>query len=55
MGHLWILIWIKVHNNQNTFTCLEFKNFTIFDQKTMFEKFFWKGKNNKKPQQDSNS
>lgn len=35
MGHLWILIWTKVHNiNQNTFTCLEFKNFTLFDQKT---------------------
>lgn len=40
MGHLWILIWTKVHNiNQNTFTCLEFKNFTLFDQKTMFENF----------------
>lgn len=36
MGHLWILIWTKVHNiNQNTFTCLEFKNFTLFDQKTI--------------------
>lgn len=26
-------MWIKDHNNQNTFTVLEVSNFTTFDQK----------------------
>lgn len=33
MGHLSILMWVKVHHNQNTFTVFEFLNFTLFDQK----------------------
>lgn len=31
MRHLSILIWLKVHFNQNTFTSLEISNLTIFD------------------------
>lgn len=39
MGHLSILIWIKVHvdNNQNMFDVVEFFNFAIFDQKISFK------------------
>lgn len=41
MGHLAILMWIKIHNNQNTFACLEF---LIFGQK-IFLIFFLKRQN----------
>lgn len=33
MGHLSVLIWIKVHSNYNTLTGFGIFNFTIFDQK----------------------
>lgn len=46
MGHLSILLWIKVRYDQNTFTALNFSNFIIFDQKICF-KIFGKGKNYK--------
>lgn len=49
MGHLSLLMWIKLHHNQNTFTGVENSNFTTVEQKLRFE-FFWKGKNFKKPQ-----
>lgn len=38
-------MWVKVHYNQNTFTCLEFLNITIFDQKYVLN--FLKSKNYK--------
>lgn len=41
MGHLAILMWIKMNNNQNTFACLEF---LIFGQK-IFLIFFLKRQN----------
>lgn len=39
MGHLLILIWIKVHvdNNLNMFDIVEFFNFAIFDRKISFK------------------
>lgn len=39
MGHLSILIWIKIHvdNNQNMFDVVEFCNFAIFDKKISFK------------------
>lgn len=42
MGHLSILMSIKVHYNQHTFTCLEFSNYTTLNQKKLF--FFKFGK-----------
>lgn len=45
MRHLLILIWIKVYYNKNSFTGLEFKNFT----KNYVLKNLLKGKNNKSP------
>lgn len=33
MGHLSILMWIKVYYMQNTLTGSEFSNFTIFNKK----------------------
>lgn len=42
MGHLSILVWIKVHHSQKVFTVLEFPVYTLFDQKHNL-KFFWKG------------
>lgn len=44
MGHLLILTWIKVDFIQNTFTGLEYTNYTIFDPKYVL-KFFGKVKN----------
>lgn len=38
MGHLAILMWIKIHNNQNPFACLEF---LIFGQKMRLIFFFF--------------
>lgn len=46
MGHLAILMWIKMHNNQNTFACLEF---LIFGQKIFLIFFFEKTKFLKAP------
>lgn len=52
MGHLSIILWsfvdYKVHYSQNTFTGLNFSNFTIFHPKICF-KNFWKHKNLKIP------
>lgn len=36
MRHQSILMWIKVHFYQNTFTGLEFSNIKIFNQKIHF-------------------
>lgn len=44
MGHLSILMRIQVHYNEDTFTGLEFVNFTFFDQKCF--KICLKNKNN---------
>lgn len=38
MGHLYVSIWIKEHNN-HTFTVWEISNFTIFDQEISYKKF----------------
>lgn len=48
MGHLSTSMWVKVHNNENPFTGLEFTIFTIYmyDKSVtkMFEKVkIWKG------------
>lgn len=43
MEHLSILMGIKLRFNQNSFTYLEFSNFTIFDQYNCL-KLFKKGK-----------
>lgn len=43
MGHLSLLMGIKVHHNQNTVTGVENLNFTTFKQNLRFE-IFWKGK-----------
>lgn len=48
MGHLSILVWIKVHHNQNTSTILEFPVYTLLDQKHNFYNF-WKGQNYERP------
>lgn len=40
MGHLTILMLLKEHFNQTTFTGLEFLNFTIFDQKILKKNVF---------------
>lgn len=45
MGHQSILMWIKIHYDQNTFTGLKFTNFAISNQKIWFGNI-WKGKNN---------
>lgn len=40
-------MWIKIYDNQITFTVLKFSNITISDpppKKKMSLKFFWKGK-----------
>lgn len=52
--HVDINVDKKTLYNQNTFTGLEFSNFSIFDQNTCF-KNFWKGQYFKSPQMDSNS
>lgn len=52
MRHLSILIWIKVYYNKNSFTSLEFENFTTFYEKLCFKNLL-KGKYIK-PKQDSN-
>lgn len=43
MGHLSILIWIKVHHNLlvHTFTDVEFSNFTLISPETMFKIPSW--------------
>lgn len=48
MEHLSMLMWIKVHYNQNTFTILEFSKFTMFGNKISLRNFK-KGKNCKRP------
>lgn len=57
MGHLSILMWVKVHHNQNTFTVFEFLNFTLFDQKMIKNLFsmmkqFWKAQRESIPTYD---
>lgn len=44
MRHQSILMWIKVHCYQNTFTGLEFSNIKIFNQKIHFFKISGKVK-----------
>lgn len=39
MRHLSILMWIKVHYNQNTFTGFEFSNFITVIQKNFLKLF----------------
>ena len=47
MGHLLILMGIKVHYNQNTLIGVEFTNFTIFDRKICFKNLLKVNKNYK--------
>lgn len=45
MEHLSTLMWVKVHNNENTFTGLEFTIFTIYMyDKSVTKMFFEKVK-----------
>lgn len=39
MGHQSILMWFKLHYNQDTFTGLELKFFTVFDQNYVLKIF----------------
>lgn len=42
MGHLLILTWINVHNNQNTFFCFRFFKLSTFWPQNICEFFFEK-------------
>lgn len=44
MGHLSTLMWVKVHNNENPFTGLEFTIFTIYMYDKSVTKMFEKVK-----------
>lgn len=48
MGHLLILMQIKVHYNQNIFTVLEIQILQYLTYKIMFTKFWDIGKNYKR-------
>lgn len=41
MGHLSTLMWVKVHNNENPFTGLEFTIFTIYMYDKSVSKMFF--------------
>lgn len=41
MGHLSTLMWVEVHNNENTFTGLEFTIFTIYMYDKSVSKMFF--------------
>lgn len=45
MGHLIILIWIKVHYDLNIFTGLKYSNPTTFNKRIWFKIFFKDKKN----------